>query len=145
MKLNRLFKRARGEKGLSLIEILSTMSIFGVVASGVAAGTIAGVKGNTTSRTVAAASTLIHDKVEQFRALDPAANPADFTTGTHWDAGNPMTATGAAGGKFSRYWIVSRDTPRRGLAVVRVVVTWNDGVSRSLQAATYVCITDKCA
>jgi len=130
---------------MSLIEVLTSVSIFGIVASGAAVGTIASVKGNTTSRMQAAASSLIQAKVEQFRSLDPATSQLDFSAGMHFDNNNPVTATGAAGGKFNRYWAVARNTPSNGMAEIQVVVTWNDGRARTLRSSTYVCITKKCA
>lgn len=145
MRPSRFFARARGQRGLSLIEVISSVSIFGVIAAGSAVGTISSVRGNTTSRMNAAASALIQDKIEQFRALDPSTNPADFTAGLHVDQGNPMTETGSPGGRFKRMWSVSRNTPSMGLAEVVVFVNWNDGQYRTISSTTYVCITKKCA
>jgi len=145
MKLGRLFGRTRGQRGMSLIEVLTSVSIFGIVASGATVGTVSSIRGSTTSRLQSAASSLIQAKIEQFRSLDPATNQYEFLAGTHTDLGNPMSASGTPGGKYKRYWTVTRDVPSAGLAEVVVLVTWNDGRPRSLQAATYVCLTKKCA
>jgi prepilin-type N-terminal cleavage/methylation domain-containing protein len=145
MKIGRIFNRARGQRGMSLIEVLTSVSIFGIVASGATVGTIASVKGNTSSRMQSAASALIQAKVEQLRSYDPAVNQLDFLSGTHTDLGNPLTGSGATGGKFNRYWTVTRNVPATGMAEVVVMVTYDDGRPRTLQSSTYICITKKCA
>lgn len=132
-------------QGMSLVEVLSSLAIFAVIAAGTTASTISTIRGNTASRDTSAASALIHDKVEQLRALDPVANPADLTAGVHQDARNPMTELGQAGGQYRRSWTVTRNSPRQGLAVVKVTVTWSDPTNRSLTSATYVCLSATCA
>lgn len=138
-------RRLASAQGMSLIEVLASLAIFAIIAAGTAAGTISTIRGNTASRDTSAASALIHDKVEQMRALDPAANPADLTAGVHQDARNPMTELGSPGGQYRRSWTVTRNSPRQGLAVVRVTVTWSDPTNRTLTSATYVCLSTTCA
>lgn len=130
---------------MSLIEVLSSVTIFGLVASGAAVGTISSIKGNTTSRMTLAASSLIHDQVEAFRALDSDADPAEFAVGFHWDPNTPVTEHGDAGGKFYRYWMVNRDTPEIGMAEIVITVTWTDTELRTLSSSTYVCLSGDCA
>lgn len=138
-------ERLTDQRGITLIETLAALAIFALVAAGVAAGTIATLRGNSTSRDATAAAALIHDKLEQLRALDPAASPADLQPGRHVDPRNPLTPLGAAGGRYVRSWTVTVDSPRRGLAEVVVTVTWNDGVARTLRSATFVCRSATCA
>jgi len=145
MRIGRIFRGARGQRGMSLVEVLMSVSIFGIVASGATVGTIASVRGNTSSRMQAAASSLIQAKVEQLRSLDPAVNQLDFLSGFHNDLGNPLTGSGGSGGKFKRYWTVTRNVPATGMAEVVVMITYNDGRPRSLSSSTYICITKKCA
>ncbi len=132
------------QDGTSLIEVLAAVAIFAIIASGAAVGAIATIKGNNTSREVTSAAALIHDKIEQLRALDPIAAPADLRAGEHADPSNPLTALGGIGGTFRRTWTVTPDSPRRGLSVVVITITWNNGVPRTLRGATYVCRSATC-
>lgn len=136
----------KNQSGFSLVEVLSSMTVFAIAAAGLATTTVSTTKSNGTSRTTTVASFLIHDKVEELRSMDPATNPADFAVGTHNDANNPMTALGEANGTYTRTWQVIPNTPAIGLAEVVVTVSWNtpDG-PRSLQASTFICRTITCA
>src|SRR5262245_31679564 len=136
--------RIATEHGISLIEVLAAVTVFALVAAGAAAGTIATIRGNATSRGVSEATALIHDKIEQLRALDPTGNPADLTSGVHNDPLNPMNPLGQAGGTYSRSWTVVRDSPRHGLAEVTLTVSWRDSRPRTLKSATYLCLTPTC-
>ena len=136
--------RRPNQRGMSLIEVLAAVTIFAIIAAGAAVGTITTIKGNTASRSVTAAAALIHDKMEQLRALAPAANPADLRAGEHTDPNNPLTELGVRGGRYQRTWTVTANSPRRGLSEVVVTVTWNDGVRRVLRSATYVCRSATC-
>jgi len=131
--------------GSTIIEVLAAVAIFGIVAAGATTGTIATIHGASASRMTSAAAALIHDRFERLRALDPAASPADLTAGAHADAQNPLTELGAPGGGYTRTWIVTRDTPRRGMADVRITVTWTHGGPRSLTGASYVCLSATCS
>jgi prepilin-type N-terminal cleavage/methylation domain-containing protein len=136
--------RATRQDGTSLIELLAAVAIFAVIAAGAGVATVSTLRGNATSRDVTAAAALIHDKIEQLRALDPAAAPADLRAGEHVDARNPLTALGATGGSYRRSWTVTVDSPRRGLSEVVVTVSWNNGTARTLRSATYVCRSATC-
>jgi type II secretory pathway pseudopilin PulG len=124
--------------------VLAALTVFAVVAAGAATATISTTRGNAASRYATAAAALIHDKMEQLRALDPALNPADLTTGAHNDPLNPISDVGAAGGIYTRSWTVTRNSPRKGIADVRVTVSWNAPATRTLTSATYVCLTPTC-
>lgn len=137
--------RLRQQHGASLVEVLAAVTVFALIAAGSAAGTIASYRGATTSRGTTVAAALIHDKIEQLRALDPSTNPADLTAGVHMDPRNPLNEIGASGGLYTRLWTVLPDSPKRGLSTVIVTVLWNDGgVQRSLRNATYVCRNATC-
>lgn len=135
----------RNQQGISLIEVVMSVTLFAIAAAGLSAGTVANIRGNSSSRAASTASALIQDEVEQLRALDPAANPAALTAGDHQDALNPIDGLGRNGGSFHRSWVVTKDTPREGLSQVVVTVTWNDPVARSLNGVTFVCRTETCS
>lgn len=138
-------RSVRNQHGVSLLEVLASVTLFAVAAAGLSAGTIANIRGNTSSRAASTASALILDQIEEFRALDQTTNPADLTTGTHEDPLNPIDGLGRADGIFNRSWVVNADTPRRGLKEVIVTVTWRDPIPRSMTGITFVCGTDKCS
>lgn len=137
--------RLADQTGISLVEVLAAVTVFAIIAAGATVGTVSAIRGNTTSRGTTAAAALIHDKMEQLRALDPAANPAELQTGNHSDANNPLTELGARGGTYTRTWQVTLNSPRRGLSEVVVTVAWNDGVQRTLRSAMYVCRSATCS
>ncbi len=121
------------------------MTVFAVAAAGIASTTVATIKSNNVSRQTTVASALIHDKIEELRALDPASNPADFSAGTHADVNNPMSELGEQGGNFTRSWQVNPNIPAVGVSEVLVTVTWNTPHGqRSLRASTFICRTASC-
>jgi Tfp pilus assembly protein PilV len=133
------------QRGISLVEVLASVTLFAIGAAGLSAGTVANIRGNSASRAASAASALAHDRIERFRALDPSTNPAALTPGTHQDALNPMDGLGRAGGAFTRSWTVTADTPRKGLSQVVVTVSWHDPIPRSITGVTFVCRTVTCS
>ncbi len=139
-------KLKNNQSGFSLLEVLSSMTVFAIAAAGLASTTISTTKSNSTSRHTTVAIALIQDKIEELRSMDPTTNPADFAGGSHADASNPMTALGAAGGAYTRTWQVNLNTPAIGLSEVVVTVAWNspDG-PRSLSAVTFICRTASCS
>lgn len=133
------------ESGLTTIEILAGVAIFALVAAGSMVLSIGSMKSTTTSRQATAAATLIYDKIDQLRSIDPTTNPADLAAGTHSDPLNPLTENGATGGKFTRTWFVTENSPEIGLSEVTITVTWTDYTTRSLEGTTYVCRNRACS
>jgi type II secretory pathway pseudopilin PulG len=134
----------RNQSGFSYAELLAAMTLFSVVAAGLTTNTVATMRSNGMSRGATAAAALLNDKIEQFRAMDPATNPADLTAGYHADPNNPMTPLGHRGGNMNRSWMVAANSPKVGLSEVVVTVTWSDPLPRRLTAVTYVCRTATC-
>lgn len=137
-------RRTRTNSGFSIIEALVAISLFAVVAAGMATTTVSATRGNNTSKTISVAAALVHDKIEQLRSLDPAANPVDLNQGTHSDPANPLTATGTSDGTFTRTWTVTRNLPAPGLSFVRVRVAWNSPTPRQVEGVTFVCMNQSC-
>lgn len=131
--------------GFAMLEVLAAMTLFTVVAVGLATTTAGAIKATTASKQATAATALVHDKLEQLRALDPTTNPADLAPGVHSDPLNPLTATGEGQGMYTRAWSVTPNTPRIGLSEVAVTVSWPGPVARAVTAVTYVCRTATCS
>jgi prepilin-type N-terminal cleavage/methylation domain-containing protein len=147
--------RLRSQAGVSLLEVLSSLALFAVVASGLTSMNVSNIKLNNSSKTTAAATALMQNKIEQIRAIVPVINvvPADLTIGTHNDPGNPMTALGEANGTFTRTWTVTAVPQylngtvvgvRPGMVQVVVKVRWSKPVAGTMSAVTYACTTSDC-
>jgi prepilin-type N-terminal cleavage/methylation domain-containing protein len=134
----------KGISGFTVIEVLAALAVFGIVAAGLAANTMAVVRSNRVSNGLSVATTLAQDQIEQLRALDPDSNPAVLAAGTHADPNNPITVAGAPGGRYSRQWSVTRDSPVPGLSTVAVTVSWSDGPQRTVRVMAYVCQRSTC-
>ena len=117
-----------------MVEVLAAAGVLSVVMLGAAVGADRAVRFNMYSRTASAATTLVHDKVEELEAK-PAVDP-DMTAGTHNDPGNPLTAGGVDGGSFTRSWTVTNNSPVAGLKTVVVQVTWTlHGANHNIRLA----------
>lgn len=139
-------KRYQTETGLTLIEVLTGLSIFAVIAAGLASSTVATLRANQMSKETTAAAALVHDSIEHFRSIDPTTNSPLLTSGAHVDANNPLTALGGAGGYYTRVWVVSTNLPRTGMKTVRVYVSWNShGDQHTVTGVAYLCATSTCA
>jgi len=137
-------RSGQGNRGIGLVEVLVAVALFSIVAAGLATVTIGSTRWNERSKAIAAAAALVQDKIEHLRALDPTKHPPELATGEHVDPANPMTATGAPGGIFSRSWTVQPDTPARGIALVAVNVSAAGPVPYTVRGVTYVCTTPTC-
>jgi Tfp pilus assembly protein PilV len=131
-------------RGVSVVEVLASVAVFGIIAAGLAVNSVSVIRSNRISRDLSGGAALAQGKVEQLRALDPAANPADLSAGTHFDAANPLNGYGQAGGIYTRQWTVTRDTPAPGLATVVVTVSFHEEVARSMRVVAFVCQSSTC-
>ena len=139
------FTRLGEFRGFSTLEVLVGLALFAVVAAGLAVASVGATRANSTSNSISVASALIYDKIEQLRALDPSANPADIAPGEHVDAANPMTPLGTPGGQFTRTWVITPNTPRAGLSEAVVTVTWSESSPRGARGVTYICSSVSCS
>jgi Tfp pilus assembly protein PilV len=147
--------RLHGNAGISLIEVLSAVGLFSVVAVGITTSVVSNVKLNSRSRTTAAATALVQDRIEQIRMIVPIINtvPAELTAGSYSDANNPLTPLGDANGTFTRTWTVAGVPQylngsvvgnRPGIVQVAVKVSWSGPLAGSMTAVTYACTTPTC-
>jgi Tfp pilus assembly protein PilV len=147
--------RLRSQAGSGLLEVLSATALFSVVAVGLTSSAVSNMKLSKNSRTIAAATALLQNKVEQIRLTVPVANtvPPELTVGTHNDPNNPITALGEANGTFTRSWVV-KTVPqyfngtvvgaRPGIVQVAVTVNWSTPGTGTLTAVTYACTMPNC-
>ncbi len=143
-----------GAAGFGLVEVLASLALFSVVAVGVSASIVNGTRANFQSRMQATASALAQNKLEQLRAITPGATtPADLTTGTHVDSGNPLTGIEGSGGNFTRTWTVAGVKDylngsyvglRPNMARIEVTVTWTTPAAGSVKVVTYTCKSSNC-
>lgn len=138
-------RKRQSESGFTLVEVLTALSIFAVVAAGMAKGTMASLRTNGFSKETVMGAALLQDSIEKFRAIDPTTNSALLTPGEHTDPNNPITSLGGAGGYFTRTWVVTANTPRTGMSKVVVKVSWANGTTRTLTGVAYLCSTLSCS
>jgi len=116
---------------------------------------VSNMKLNNDSRTMAAATALVQNKIEQIRLITPQINtvPTDLTLGLHNPAENPITALGGPNGTFRRTWNVTGVLQylngtvvgmRPGMVEVAVTVSWTTPLPGALTAVTYACTTPTC-
>jgi len=135
----------RGDQGgFAMLEVMLAIGLFAIVAGSLSAVTVGSVRANNVSKQTSVATALIQNKVEHFRALNPAVSSADLTPGTHQDPLNPMTPLGNGNGTYNRSWVVTANTPKIGLSQVAVTVTWKGSSARTVTGVTYVCVTANC-
>mgnify|MGYP005837447953 CR=1 FL=1 len=138
-------KRRFCQAGISTMENLVAVALFGIAAAGLGAMAIGTTAQTTRSKIATAAAALVEEQVERLRALDPATKPWQLQPGTYNDPANPLTASGVNGGKFLRSWSVAANTPTSGLARVVVTVTFQGPASYTATGVTYVCTTATCS
>ena len=113
----------RNQDGFSLIEAMVAAALLAIISLGSALGADRAVRQNVYSRTLAAATTLAHDKIEELQSK--VATDAQLTAGNHVDADNPLNPNGTTAGMYTRSWDVTDNTPANGLKTVKVIITWS--------------------
>jgi prepilin-type N-terminal cleavage/methylation domain-containing protein len=137
-------KRFHTDDGLTLTEVLAALSLFLIVSVGLASSTVAVIRGNSLSRTTAAAAALVQGKIEEFRSYGSASGTAELTSGRHEDPGNPISPLGKSNGAFRRSWVVTSASPHAGLTRVEVSVNWDSPQAGSLSSVTLMCENPSC-
>jgi len=137
-------RRLSDTRGLTIAETLVALTIFSIVAAGLAQATIAVIHGNSLSRRMAAAAALAQGKVEEFRSIGAAAGSDDLRHGRHDDPENPISVLGRSRGEFTRSWTVTPASPHEGLARVEVTVSWESPQPGSITSVTLICENTSC-
>lgn len=121
-------RKARNEKGFTLLEILVAITVLSIGLLGMAGLTTSIIHGNTLSKKVTMATTLGQDKMEDFRRLGYSGTPStDTTTEENYNSipGYPF---------YKRVTFIDVDNPSLGMKTVTVTVFWNsDARSVALQ------------
>lgn len=125
------------EDGFTLNEILISIALIAIGVIGFSVNTVGVIQGNYISGNVTIATSLAQDKLEQLKVQTSFTNVTDSP-----DLNNPITETGASGGRFTRTWTIkSRPdlTPNDTiLKEIDVTVSWRDYISRSVTLSTFV-------
>lgn len=134
--------RGRDEAGFSMTEVLASLGIFLIIATGLAATTISTIKANAIARNVSTATNLMEEKIEFFRALNPAV-PADQQRLVGGQ--DRVNALAEAQGGYLRTWTVTNNQPKFGMATVQVTVEWSSPERQRVRGVTYICRLPNCA
>jgi type II secretory pathway pseudopilin PulG len=105
--------RKRNTRGSSLLEVLSAISLFSLVASGVGALAIGSIRQTTVNRHGTAAAMLAQQRLEELRGLDYAQVLPYSTTATV----NGLTYTVSHS--------VLENNPAAGMKTITATVSWN--------------------
>jgi prepilin-type N-terminal cleavage/methylation domain-containing protein len=106
----------RDQRGVSLIEIIAAVSVFGIAVVGLSPSLLGARKFAELSKNQSIATALAQDKIEQLRVSSTVSSGSD----------GPLQPSGASGGIFSRTWTVSANSPVSTVNCVTVTVTWPD-------------------
>lgn len=71
----------KSQKGFSLLEVLVSIVIFGVVSMGMAVAFVTNLKTNTASEVRSQASEIAQRYLDELRTVDPGSLPSSGTTG----------------------------------------------------------------
>ena len=118
-------RRRRSTRGVSLLEVLSAISLFSLVASGVGVLALGSVRQTTANRHGLASAMLAQQRLEELRGLDYSAIVPGSTTTTV----NGLT--------YKVAHTVLENNPATGMKTVTVTVSWHGlGGSKSYAVQT---------
>ena len=106
-------RRRQHSRGVSLLEVLSAISLFSLVASGVGVLAVGSVRQTTQNRHGLSAAMLAQQRLEELRGLDyPAILPGSTTS----------TVNGIV---YTVAHTVLENNPAAGMKLITVTVTWH--------------------
>ncbi|MDD3643818.1 MAG: type II secretion system protein [Candidatus Krumholzibacteria bacterium] len=121
----------RSNKGLSLVEIMIAILIFGIGITAAIRTLPVSNRATTRARNLTLATNLAQQKIEELMNLP--TNDADLTGGAHNDPDNPVDRI------FTRTWVVADNSPIVDMKRVDVTVVWTaDGSDNGVSLTTYL-------
>jgi hypothetical protein len=130
----RSFNLLTREEGFTFNEILVSMSIIAVAILGYSVGTAGLIRAGLINSNFTIAVNLAQDKMEQLKGHDDVTDIDNCP-----DAGErAITASGGAGGIFSRCWQVNHSSLGTKLKQLTVRVSWQDYERREVTLTTLV-------
>lgn len=121
----------RSTRGISLVEIMIAILIFGVGITAAMRTLPVSNRATTRARNLTLATNLAQQKIEEL--MNAPINVADLTNGNHPDPDNPLDRI------FTRTWVVVDDSPIVDMKRVDVTVVWTaDGNDNTVTLTTYL-------
>lgn len=106
-------RRRRTQAGISLLEVLVAMTLFSIVASGMAAMSTTSLRATADNRAATSAQMLAQDELERVRGLE------------YDDIDDAVRSASMGGELFGIDTVVTEDDPADGLKRVIVTVGWD--------------------
>lgn len=121
----------RSNRGISLVEIMIAILIFGVGITAAMRTLPVSNRATTRARNLSLATNLAQQKIEELMNLPMSA--ADLAGGAHSDPENPVDRI------FTRTWVVADNSPIADMKRIDVRVVWTaDGDDNAVSLTTYV-------
>jgi Tfp pilus assembly protein PilV len=134
--------KRRRQRGITLIEAVTTAALLGIGLLGLSASSMIVTKTAKSADMTSAATSLATQELELLRSK--ALNDAALTPGNY--NGGSFTPAGGANGTIALSWVISaKDSPSWGLKTATVTATWTDNKTHTVTMAAYVrCATVPC-
>ena len=127
-------------EGFTLNEVLISIVLITIGILGFSLNTIGVFRGGYASGNITIATNLAQDKMEQLKARGSALpNCPTATTDGCFDG--PLNAQGGSaqpGMIYSRFWIITPNSPEAGLTKINVTASWTDNMPHQVTLSTLV-------
>jgi Tfp pilus assembly protein PilV len=124
--------RNQNNLGFTLVEILVSVLIFSFAVLGLAIGTVTLTRTNADSHLRASAINVAQARLEELKAMSPAALTALVAACTSISSAGCNDTFSASGITYARRWWFAANSPIVGVNRIEVKVDWTDHGSRTL-------------
>ena len=124
--------RNQNNLGFTLVEILISITIFSFAVLGLAIGTVSLTRTNADSHLRASAINVAQARLEELKAMSPAALTALVAACTSISSTGCNDTFSASGITYDRRWWFAANSPIAGVNRIDVKVDWTDHGSRTL-------------
>ncbi|HEY7555792.1 MAG TPA: prepilin-type N-terminal cleavage/methylation domain-containing protein [Candidatus Binatia bacterium] len=124
--------RNQNNLGFTLVEILVSVLIFSFAVLGLAIGTVTLTRTNADSHLRASAINVAQARLEELKAMSPAALTALVAACTSISSAGCNDTFSASGITYGRRWWFAANSPIVGVNRIDVKVDWTDHGSRTL-------------